>query len=172
MEVVRLRMTNRGFARCEIPREHHEMILEAARHAPSGANAQPWHYVSVTDPDVKRRIGVLRRGAAAAGALAHGFPTPCGPFRSSTTARCASAHRSSRRTSAGSARSTRSSTGAASIPPGARATRRSTSGSGPCGTRRCTATSPAWTDGGRICRPDPGRPFPGFPRARPCRLPC
>jgi hypothetical protein len=41
MEVVRGRMTKRAFAPGDIPREHFEMILEAARHAPSGANAQP-----------------------------------------------------------------------------------------------------------------------------------
>ena len=32
------------------------MVLEAARHAPSGANAQPWHYIVVTDPAVKKTI--------------------------------------------------------------------------------------------------------------------
>ncbi|HEX2776387.1 MAG TPA: nitroreductase family protein [Candidatus Acidoferrales bacterium] len=36
MEIVRGRMTNRAFAAYEVPREHFEMILEAARHAPSG----------------------------------------------------------------------------------------------------------------------------------------
>jgi nitroreductase len=57
MEVVRTRMTNRAFASYEVPKEHFEMILEAARHAPSGANAQPWHYIIVTDPAMKVRIG-------------------------------------------------------------------------------------------------------------------
>ena len=57
MDVVRDRMTNRAFAPYEIPREHFEMILEAARHAPSGANAQPWHYIVITDPKMKERIG-------------------------------------------------------------------------------------------------------------------
>ena len=56
MDVVRSRMTNRAFAPCEIPRAHVEMILEAARHAPSGANAQPWHYVVVTDAAVKQAM--------------------------------------------------------------------------------------------------------------------
>jgi len=32
------------------------MILEAARHAPSGANAQPWHFIVVSDQDMKNRI--------------------------------------------------------------------------------------------------------------------
>jgi 5,6-dimethylbenzimidazole synthase len=77
MDVVRGRMTNRAFASAEIPRAHVEMILEAARHAPSGANAQPWHYVVVTNPDVKRAIGQSfvdeqQRRAR----LRMGFPTP------------------------------------------------------------------------------------------------
>lgn len=77
MDVVRRRMTNRAFAPAEIPRAHVEMILEAARHAPSGANAQPWHYVVVTDPDVKQAIGQSfvdeqQRRAR----LRMGFPTP------------------------------------------------------------------------------------------------
>lgn len=57
MDVVRGRMTNRAFAPCELPREHYAMILEAARHAPSGANCQPWHYIVVTDPEMKARLG-------------------------------------------------------------------------------------------------------------------
>jgi len=57
MDVVRGRMTSRQFSPdIPVPREHIEMVLEAARHAPSGANAQPWHYVVVTDPAVKKRI--------------------------------------------------------------------------------------------------------------------
>src|SRR5579862_588757 len=42
MQVVRNRMTNRAFAPYDVTREHFEMIIEAALHAPSGANAQPW----------------------------------------------------------------------------------------------------------------------------------
>jgi nitroreductase len=77
MEVVRGRMTNRAFAPHAVPREHFEMILEAARHAPSGANAQPWHYIVVTDPAAKAAIGHCfvdeqQRRAR----LRMGFPTP------------------------------------------------------------------------------------------------
>lgn len=58
MEVVRARMTSREFdASHAVPREHYEMIIEAARHAPSGANAQPWHYIVVTDPGLKEELG-------------------------------------------------------------------------------------------------------------------
>ena len=77
MDVVRTRMTNRAFAPAEIPREHVEMILEAARHAPSGANAQPWHYVVVTDPAVKSAIGACFTDEQQRRAkLRMGFPTP------------------------------------------------------------------------------------------------
>ena len=50
-------MTNHAFNAYSVPRVHFEMILDAARHAPSGANAQPWHYIVVTDPAVKQTIG-------------------------------------------------------------------------------------------------------------------
>jgi len=78
MDVVRNRMTSRQFrADVPVPREHIEMVLEAARHAPSGANAQPWHYIVVTDPAVKRQIADYfveeqRRRAK----LKMKFPTP------------------------------------------------------------------------------------------------
>lgn len=77
MDVVRTRMTNRAFAPCDVPREHFEMILEAARHAPSGANAQPWHYVIVTDPAAKQAIGQCFVDEQQHRArLRMGFPTP------------------------------------------------------------------------------------------------
>ncbi len=77
MEVVRSRMTNRAFAPCDVPREHFEMILEAARHAPSGANAQPWHYIVVTDPAAKQAIGQCFVDEQQHRArLRMGFPTP------------------------------------------------------------------------------------------------
>ncbi|MGH3201844.1 MAG: nitroreductase family protein [Streptosporangiaceae bacterium] len=57
MEVVRARATSREFDGSYIvPREHYEMIVEAARHAPSGADAQPWHYIVVTDPACKELL--------------------------------------------------------------------------------------------------------------------
>jgi 5,6-dimethylbenzimidazole synthase len=77
MDVVRNRMTNRAFAGHRVPREHFEMILEAARHAPSGANAQPWHYIVVTDAAVKQSIGQCFVDEQQHRARLHmGFPTP------------------------------------------------------------------------------------------------
>ena len=77
IETMEARMTNRAFAPYDIPREHFEMILEAARHAPSGANSQPWHFIIVTDPAMKDKIASffveeqLNRAK-----LKMGFPTP------------------------------------------------------------------------------------------------
>jgi len=77
MDVVRSRMTNRAFMAYDVPREHFEMILEAARHAPSGANAQPWHYIVITDPAMKQTIGQCFVDEQQHRARLHmGFPTP------------------------------------------------------------------------------------------------
>ncbi len=55
MEIARNRITTRQFnPEYEVPKEHYEMILEAARHSPSGANSQPWHYIVILDPHVKQ----------------------------------------------------------------------------------------------------------------------
>ncbi|MGH8705428.1 MAG: nitroreductase family protein [Burkholderiales bacterium] len=57
LEVMRTRMTSRQFdPDYVVPREHYELILEAARHAPSGANAQPWHYIVITKAQTKKAI--------------------------------------------------------------------------------------------------------------------
>jgi len=57
MDITRNRITTRQFdAEFEVPNEHYELILEAARHAPSGANAQPWHFIIVRDKSVKQQI--------------------------------------------------------------------------------------------------------------------
>jgi nitroreductase len=57
MDILRDRVTVREFDRgYRMPRAHLEMILDAAAQAPSGANTQPWHYIVVTDQQIKRRI--------------------------------------------------------------------------------------------------------------------
>ncbi len=51
-----LRRTVRQFSNRPVPRQVIEACLEAANTAPSGANLQPWHFVVVSDPALKRRI--------------------------------------------------------------------------------------------------------------------
>lgn len=53
---VRTRRTVRDFSDRPVPREVVETCLLAAGTAPNGANLQPWHFVVVTDPGLKRRI--------------------------------------------------------------------------------------------------------------------
>ncbi len=50
------RRSVRGFSSRPVPREVIEDCLQAAGSAPSGANMQPWSFVVVGDPAVKRRI--------------------------------------------------------------------------------------------------------------------
>jgi nitroreductase len=78
MDVIRNRMTNRAFVQnYDVPREHFELILEAARHAPSGANAQPWHYIIVNDPTVREALTKCFLDEQQHRAkLRMGFPTP------------------------------------------------------------------------------------------------
>ena len=78
MEVMRNRMTVRAFdPGYVVPREHYEMILEAARHSPSGANAQPWHFIVVTDQGLKNSImEYFREEQVRRAKLKMKFPTP------------------------------------------------------------------------------------------------
>jgi len=57
MDVVRKRRSIRRFKPDPVPEEEIKYILEAARLAPSWANTQCWHFVVVTDPEVKVKIG-------------------------------------------------------------------------------------------------------------------
>ncbi len=78
MEVVRNRLTTRAFDSTYVmPKAHYEMILEAARHAPSGANAQPWHFIAVTDQELKNKITeYFREEQVMRAKLKMKFPTP------------------------------------------------------------------------------------------------
>lgn len=50
------RRTVREFSDRSVDRAVIEAAIDAARHAPSGANHQPWHFVAVSDPAVKAKI--------------------------------------------------------------------------------------------------------------------
>jgi nitroreductase len=59
---MRRRRTVRAFSEQPVARETIEWVIRAAGTAPSGANKQPWRFVCVSDPALKRRI---REGAEA-----------------------------------------------------------------------------------------------------------
>ncbi|HSM11433.1 MAG TPA: nitroreductase family protein [Lysobacter sp.] len=50
------RRSVRDFSPRPVPREVIEACLRAAGTAPSGAHQQPWRFVAIADPEVKRRI--------------------------------------------------------------------------------------------------------------------
>ena len=55
-EEVSRRRTVRDFSDRPVPRDIIEDCVRAAGTAPNGANMQPWHFVVVGDPALKRRI--------------------------------------------------------------------------------------------------------------------
>ena len=57
-EHMQRRRTVRQFSDRPVPRNVIEECLLTAGSAPSGANLQPWHFVVVSDPKVKREIRV------------------------------------------------------------------------------------------------------------------
>jgi iodotyrosine deiodinase len=59
-EEMQRRRTIRTFSSRPVPREIIEECLRVAGTAPNGANMQPWHFVVVSNPDVKKQI---REGA-------------------------------------------------------------------------------------------------------------
>jgi nitroreductase len=61
-EDVRQRRSVRNFDERTVPPDVIENALRAAGTAPSGANLQPWHFVVVSDPAVKRQIREFSEG--------------------------------------------------------------------------------------------------------------
>ncbi len=57
-ETMQRRRTIRDYSDRPVPREVIEYCISAAGTAPSGANLQPWHFVAVSDPAIKRQIRV------------------------------------------------------------------------------------------------------------------
>jgi nitroreductase len=56
LELMKTRRSVRHFSPDPVPREVVLNCIDTAAQAPSGANKQPWTFVLVTDPEVKRRI--------------------------------------------------------------------------------------------------------------------
>lgn len=56
MDVVKARRSIRRYRPNPVPQEDIDYVLEAARLAPSWANTQCWHFVVVTDEDIKQRV--------------------------------------------------------------------------------------------------------------------
>ncbi len=58
LDVLSTRRTIRDFSDRPVPRSIIEACIAAAGTAPSGANHQPWHFVAISNPDMKRKIRI------------------------------------------------------------------------------------------------------------------
>ncbi len=56
LEAIMSRRSIRRYREGRIPDEDLRKILEAGRQAPSAGNRQPWHFVVIRDPEVKRQV--------------------------------------------------------------------------------------------------------------------
>ena len=56
VDVILSRRSIRRYEKKKVPEEVLEKILEVGRQAPSADNMQPWHFIVVTDQDLKERL--------------------------------------------------------------------------------------------------------------------
>ena len=57
-EDVKRRRTVRDFSDKPVPKEIIENCIKAAGTAPNGANLQPWHFVIISNPEIKKKIRI------------------------------------------------------------------------------------------------------------------
>ncbi|MBL7198825.1 MAG: nitroreductase family protein [Anaerolineae bacterium] len=62
LETMWNRRSVRKYRSDPIPEEHLNLILEAARRAPTGSNRQNWRLIVVTDPDIRKRTAKACNG--------------------------------------------------------------------------------------------------------------
>ena len=56
LHLMQQRHTIRQFSDRPVPRQVIEQLIQIAASAPSGANHQPWHFVAISNPEVKQQI--------------------------------------------------------------------------------------------------------------------
>jgi len=56
VDVILSRRSVRRYRSDPIPEDVLHRILEAGRLAPSAGNMQPWHFIVVTDPEIKHKL--------------------------------------------------------------------------------------------------------------------
>jgi nitroreductase len=64
IKLIQDRRSIRQYAKDPVSEEHLEMILEAARQAPSGENAQPWRFIVVKDEATRKELGAIAGGGS------------------------------------------------------------------------------------------------------------
>jgi nitroreductase len=56
LELIKLRQSVRAYSEKPVEKEKLERCIEAARLAPSACNAQPWKYVVIDEPELRKKI--------------------------------------------------------------------------------------------------------------------
>ena len=64
MKVIQDRRSIRHYTEEPVSEEQLNMLLEAARQAPSGENAQPWRFIIVQDPNTRKQLGAIAGGGS------------------------------------------------------------------------------------------------------------
>jgi nitroreductase len=64
LKVIQDRRSIREFTADDISENDLNMILEAARQAPSGENAQPWRFIVVKDESTRKKLGTIAGGGS------------------------------------------------------------------------------------------------------------
>jgi len=64
MKVIQDRRSIREYTDEPVSDQDLDLILEAARQAPSGENAQPWRFVIVKDVETRKKIGAIAGGGS------------------------------------------------------------------------------------------------------------
>jgi len=64
MKVIQDRRSIRDYTEEPVSDQDLDMILEAARQAPSGENAQPWRFIIVKDAETRNKLGAIAGGGS------------------------------------------------------------------------------------------------------------
>lgn len=59
LEIMKTRRSIRRYKETDVSDELLEKIMEAGRWSPSGDNAQPWRFIVVRDPEIKKALGKI-----------------------------------------------------------------------------------------------------------------
>ena len=64
LKLIQDRRSVRQYSAEPVSEEHLGLILEAARQAPSGENAQPWRFIIVKDAATRKQLGAIAGGGS------------------------------------------------------------------------------------------------------------
>ena len=64
MKAIQDRRSIREFTPDPVSDQELDMLLEAARQAPSGENAQPWRFIVVKDETIRKKMGAIAGGGS------------------------------------------------------------------------------------------------------------